>query len=117
MELSLRKKIALRLFSAKRKADALSHELRYLFWECTLRCNMACLHCGSDCMRDSITPDMPLEDFLKVLDNISSRTNISRIVVAVTGGEPCFVRIWLRQAGRLYAGDSPGDGYKRVSAL
>lgn len=99
MELSLRKKIALRLFSAKRKADALSHELRYLFWECTLRCNMACLHCGSDCMRDSITPDMPLEDFLKVLDNISSRTNISRIVVAVTGGEP-LLRQDLAEAGR-----------------
>ena len=25
------------------------HPLRTLFWECTLRCNMHCRHCGSDC--------------------------------------------------------------------
>ena len=25
-----------------------THPLRYLFWEATLRCNMQCLHCGSD---------------------------------------------------------------------
>lgn len=29
--------------------------LRYLNWEPTLRCNMQCLHCGSDCVRDDST--------------------------------------------------------------
>lgn len=99
MKLPLRKRIALRLFAAKRKADAFSHQLRYLFWECTLRCNMACLHCGSDCMRDSVTPDMPSEDFLKVLDSVASHTDPSQVVVAITGGEP-LMRQDLAEAGR-----------------
>ncbi len=96
--LSLKKKIALRLYSAKRKADARAHELQYLFWECTLRCNMACLHCGSDCMRDAATPDMPIRDFTKVLDRISGYTNPAKIVVAITGGEP-LMREDLPEAG------------------
>jgi len=97
--LSLKKRIALRLHSAKRKADALSHELRYLFWECTLRCNMSCLHCGSDCMRDSSTPDMPIDDFLTVLDSIAAHGDPSKVVIAVTGGEP-LMREDLAEAGR-----------------
>ena len=40
------------------------HPLRGLFWECTLRCNMACRHCGSDCFKESMVPDMPLADFI-----------------------------------------------------
>ncbi len=44
------------------------HKLRTLFWECTLRCNLACRHCGSDSRVDPGVPDMPLADFLKVLD-------------------------------------------------
>jgi radical SAM enzyme (rSAM/lipoprotein system) len=97
-KISLKKRIALQLFSTKRKADALAHELRYLFWECTLRCNMACLHCGSDCMRDSATPDMPLQHFTRVLDGISKDTSPSRVVVAITGGEP-LMRKDLTEAG------------------
>ena len=31
------------------------HRLAYLFWECTLRCNLECRHCGSDCLRDAST--------------------------------------------------------------
>lgn len=26
-----------------------NHILHQLFWECTLKCNLKCLHCGSDC--------------------------------------------------------------------
>lgn len=96
--LPLKKRIALRLFSAKRKADAMSHELRYLFWECTLRCNMSCLHCGSDCTRDSNTPDMPVEHFLRVLDRVATYTDPSKVVVAITGGEP-LMREDLTEAG------------------
>jgi radical SAM enzyme (rSAM/lipoprotein system) len=101
--LPLRKRVALRLFTAKRKADALSHELRYLFWECTLRCNMSCLHCGSDCTRDSATPDMPMEHFLRVLDRIAALTDPSKVVVAITGGEP-LMRDDLAEAGRKIHG-------------
>jgi len=32
------------------------HELNYLFWECTTRCNLHCRHCGSDCTAPGMTP-------------------------------------------------------------
>lgn len=99
---SLKKRIALRLFSEKRKADARAHELQYLFWECTLRCNMMCLHCGSDCVRDAATPDMPIRDFTKVLDRIGELVDPAKMVVAITGGEP-LMREDLAEAGKEIA--------------
>jgi radical SAM enzyme (rSAM/lipoprotein system) len=86
--LGLKKRIALDLYAAKRMIDSFTHDLRYLFWECTLRCNCACLHCGSDCGRDTATPDMPLADFLRVLDSVTKELDSRTIVVCITGGEP-----------------------------
>ena len=65
-----------------------NHELRHLFWECTLRCNLRCLHCGSDCRTISEAQDMPLEDFIAVLDDIRSVMDPKRILIITTGGEP-----------------------------
>ncbi len=76
-------KLAFRQF---KKAETRIHELRYLFWECTARCNLHCLHCGSDCSIDHTQPDMPLQDFLSALDTI--RKPAGDLIVAITGGEP-----------------------------
>lgn len=65
-----------------------SHVLQQLFWECTLRCNLNCLHCGSDCRATSDMQDMPLEDFLLVLDDVRSVMDAEKILVVTTGGEP-----------------------------
>lgn len=97
-KIPLKKKIVLKLYSMKKSSEALVHELNYLFWENTIRCNMSCLHCGSDCSRDTTTPDMPLPHFLKVLDNIAMSANPSKIVIAITGGEP-LMRSDLADAG------------------
>ena len=97
-KIPLKKRIALDLFAMKKRSEALSHELNYLFWECTLRCNMSCLHCGSDCVRDAVIPDMPLSHFLKVLDGIATSVHPSTITVAITGGEP-LIRSDLAEAG------------------
>lgn len=67
------------------------HELTYLFWESTLRCNINCLHCGSDCHKDVAQPDMPKEDFFAVLDAINLRPHLPTLVV-ITGGEPLLRR-------------------------
>lgn len=64
------------------------HELNYLFWECTLRCNLHCIHCGSDCTLDSGHPDMPMEDFLRAFDTIPKEELQHRFTVVLTGGEP-----------------------------
>lgn len=78
----IRKKI----FQRFRKTETKIHELNYLFWECTTRCNLSCLHCGSDCSKDNSTGDMPLTDFLSALDTIKSKPN--HFIVVLTGGEP-----------------------------
>ena len=64
------------------------HALRQLFWECTLRCNLHCLHCGSDCRTASDRHDMPLADFLAVLDDVRTAMNPDQVLVITTGGEP-----------------------------
>jgi len=75
------------------------HVLQQLFWECTLRCNLHCLHCGSDCRAIAETQDMPLDVFLAVLDDVRSVMDPSRIVVVTTGGEP-LVRRDIVECGR-----------------
>lgn len=76
-----------------------SHPLRQLFWECTLRCNLSCRHCGSDCKTKSDSADMPLEDFLKVLDNVAQHTDPHHVNIVITGGEP-LMRHDLERCGR-----------------
>jgi radical SAM enzyme (rSAM/lipoprotein system) len=77
------KKIAFRIF---KESEIKLHELNYLFWECTARCNLNCLHCGSDCSKDSSYHDMPLEDFLSALDTVEKPAK--NFIVVLTGGEP-----------------------------
>ena len=64
------------------------HELNYLFWECTTRCNLHCRHCGSDCAAPGSAPDMPLDDFLCAFDTIPREALPRPFTVVLTGGEP-----------------------------
>lgn len=86
--LSLRRRIALELWRKAYMQSVKTHPLRQLFWECTARCNLHCRHCGSDCKATAGQKDMPLKDFLGVLDNIREHTDPHRVFVVVTGGEP-----------------------------
>ena len=97
--MNIKKKIILSLFKQHKRNQHKLHELDYLFWECTLRCNLNCLHCGSDCTKESINPDMPLKDFLKVLDNITPHVNPNKTMIVLTGGEP-LMRNDLAQCGK-----------------
>lgn len=73
--------------------------LQQIFWECTLRCNLNCLHCGSDCRKDDMPQDMPFEDFARVLDEVAAEKEPSKIMVITTGGEP-LVRNDIVECGR-----------------
>ena len=57
--LSLRKRLGLELYRRLHREAVERHELRTLFWECTLRCNLRCGHCGSDCTASPDSQDMP----------------------------------------------------------
>lgn len=86
--LTLRKKIGLELWRQQLVILREEHPLRQLFWECTQRCDLKCRHCGSDCKMQSVSKDMPKEDFLRVLDSIARKTDPHKVCVVVTGGEP-----------------------------
>ena len=65
------------------------HPLQQLFWESTLRCNVHCLHCGSDCSSSELTPDMPAEDFLRVIDqSVTPHVDPHKVLIIISGGEP-----------------------------
>ena len=85
------------LFEKFRKSEVELHELNYLFWECTTRCNLNCLHCGSDCSKNSLHDDMPADDFLNAIDTITHRP--PHFTVVFTGGEP-LLRTDLEHCGR-----------------
>lgn len=97
--LDLRHRIALDINNALQKGVRRSHPLEQLFWECTLRCNLACRHCGSDCKATAAAPDMPKEDFLRVLDSVNAHCEPHAVFVIVTGGEP-LMRPDLEECGR-----------------
>ena len=87
--MKLRLKIALWLESLRRRNLKQLHPLRQLFWESTLRCNVHCLHCGSDCVSSTQTPDMPAKDFLHVIDTeITPHVNPNKVLIIISGGEP-----------------------------
>ena len=73
-KLGLRRRLALELWRKLESDSVKNHPLRQLFWESTLRCNLNCRHCGSDCKNVATQRDMPLNDFLAVLDNIAQNT-------------------------------------------
>lgn len=83
-----------------RNNEAKLHELSYLFWECTQRCNLTCLHCGSDCISDSKLKDMPFDVFLDAILPLKDKYKTNSITVVFTGGEP-LLRKDLAQCGKI----------------
>lgn len=102
--LSIRKRLGLEIQRKMQQHIVAEHPLYQLFWECTLRCNLHCRHCGSDCKTVAGHPDMPLDDFLRVLDSIAKKKDPETVFVMITGGEPmvredivtCGEEIWKR---------------------
>lgn len=104
--MSIKETLALELHRQYRKNNAKLHTLRTLFWECTLRCNMNCRHCGSDCKMAPV-PDMPKEDFLKVIDDITPHVDTHTTFIIFTGGE-ALLRTDLEEVGKeLYRREFP----------
>lgn len=107
MDLDARHRLALELHRAQAQRVVKSHPLRQLFWECTLRCNLNCRHCGSDCKHVSAVKDMPKEDFLRVLDEVRRVEDSHKVMVILTGGEP-LMRTDLEECGRaIYEKEFP----------
>ena len=125
MSLSLKQRVGLELQRSLRHTNERLHPLRSLFWECTLRCNMSCRHCGSDCKIQPAVKDMPAEDFLRVIDSITPHVDPHKVFIIFTGGE-ALLRDDLEEVGlELYRREYPWglvtNGYlldeKRLNSL
>ena len=98
--MNIRKRIIFELERLRRKNLQQLHPLQQLFWESTLRCNVHCLHCGSDCSSSEVTPDMPAEDFLNVLDkSVTPHVDPHKVLIIISGGEP-LMRTDLAEVGK-----------------
>ncbi len=98
--MKLRKRIIFELERLRRKNLQQLHPLQQLFWESTLRCNVHCLHCGSDCSSSEVTPDMPAGDFLNVLDkSVTPHVDPHKVLIIISGGEP-LMRTDLAEVGK-----------------
>lgn len=100
-DLPFARRLGMETYRIHRALQTRNHRLRYLFWECTLRCNLSCAHCGSECVSSSSVPDMPLDEFLGVLDKIRPTVDPGETLVVVTGGEP-LVRQDLERCGAAF---------------
>ena len=100
--LSLAKKAVLEIERQLHGDIIRRHPLNQIFWECTLRCDLKCRHCGSDCKTKADSADMPVEDFLGVLRSISRKYDPQKVFVTISGGEP-LMREDLEECGqRIY---------------
>ena len=107
MSLTIKQRVGLELQRQLRHTQAELHPLRTLFWECTLRCNMSCRHCGSDCRVQPDVKDMPAADFLRVIDSITPHVDPHKVFIIFTGGE-ALLRPDLEQVGlELYRREYP----------
>ncbi len=75
------------LHRSYKNLETRSHELIYLFLEITRRCNLNCLHCGSDCTSREQSPELTTTSWLKIIDYFS-RYFSPRLNFILTGGEP-----------------------------
>ena len=107
MNLTVKQRVGLELQRSLRRTQEQLHPLKTLFWECTLRCNMSCRHCGSDCKVAPAVKDMPAEDFLRVIDSITPHVDPHKTFIIFTGGE-ALLRDDLEQVGlELYRREYP----------
>jgi radical SAM enzyme (rSAM/lipoprotein system) len=97
-KIPFRKKFALKLYRRYKSNQQQLHQLNYLFWECTLRCNLSCRHCGSECKKDARVKDMPSSDFFRALDQLSPLIDPHQTMIVLTGGE-ALVRNDLEEIG------------------
>lgn len=105
--MDFRQRVGLELQRQLRHTQEQLHPLRTLFWECTLRCNMACRHCGSDCKVQPEVKDMPARDFLRVVDSLTPHVDPHEVFVIFTGGE-ALLRADLEEVGlELYRREYP----------
>jgi len=105
-KMKLQKKLSLRLFRSYKNSQTKLHDLKYLFWECTLKCNFNCLHCGSNCGAEN-SNDLPYQLIIIELAKIKNLLGNRLPHVVITGGEPL-----IRKDIEIFGSEISRLGYK-----
>jgi len=71
-----------------RSLETRAHLLRYLFLEITRRCNLECLHCGSDCTRAEAPRELTPDEWVSFIGRLAAGYDPRRVLPVITGGEP-----------------------------
>jgi radical SAM enzyme (rSAM/lipoprotein system) len=72
-----------------RRLETTVHPLRYLFLEITQRCNLNCLHCGSDCGRQARPGELTTDEWIDFIHYLGARFKKKKeLFLVITGGEP-----------------------------
>ena len=87
-ELHALKKTQLKRHAENRRVLLQSPHLDTLFLELTLRCNERCVHCGSSCEVQTLSPELSADDFKRLLNKVREDFADDLPRIAVTGGEP-----------------------------
>lgn len=78
----------LTLMKTFKEKERNTHELKELFWECTLSCNAKCKHCGSYAEKRKYEDELTTEEIKQAFNQIAHDMNAKNIIIYVTGGEP-----------------------------
>ena len=78
----------LTVFKKSKELEMKSHNLKDLFWECTLTCNANCKHCGSSAEKKVYKGELTTEEAKNAFKQIATDMDAKKIFINVTGGEP-----------------------------
>ena len=88
-ESPLRRSVRRFAYPLYRRLETAAHPLRYLFLEITQRCNLDCLHCGSDCGKRPAPDELTTDEWLSFIDYLAARfPRRDELFLVITGGEP-----------------------------
>jgi len=68
--------------------------LQYVFLEITRRCNLNCLHCGSDCKKEIHSPELTAESWTKIVTYLKERFSTSIAFASAEGGGKDY-KVWI----------------------
>ncbi|HQJ61571.1 MAG TPA: radical SAM protein, partial [bacterium] len=75
--------------------DKKVRKLNFIFFELTQKCNLSCVHCGSDCNKDNNSADLPADVILKTLIDVKKKYDSHNITIVLSGGEPTiYPGVW-----------------------
>lgn len=85
--MTIRNKLRAALHQYYKKLEIQDHLLTYLFLEITKKCNLNCLHCGSDCISLPQSHELTTQSWIKIVNYVREHFSKS-VVFVITGGEP-----------------------------